>query len=315
MTIDNKDKPLFEKLLSNPEISNAIDELAIDDLFSKMFGSNNTLNIELSTMMKLYEELLQLIVDDVGGQYFIDNIKSNNKRVSLSSLSFDSPIVIRDDRFEFIFRFCEFNKGVTFDCETMNLSTLDMSIVYGNLVLTDKCKLIYNKALNISSKSVCDIYIPKSVKRITAIDSYVRKIENDSIEVDLRPYECENMEFEDNSFDVVVSTFCLCSVTDVNKTLQEVRRVLRNNGRLLLLEHGKAHNRFLQYVQKATNPFFNCLACGCNVNRDYFQQMREMGFVMQEESIRRCKIQPSLIAGHLYRAVAIVKKGDDEWKN
>ena len=166
MTIDDKNKPLLEKLLSNPEIANAIDELAIDDLFSKMFGSNNTLNIELSTMMKLYEELLQLIVDDVGGQYFIDNIKSNNKRVSLSSLSFDSPIVIRDDRFEFIFRFCEFNKGVTFDCETMNLSTLDMSIVYGNLVLTDKCKLIYNKALNISSKSACDIYIPKSVKRI-----------------------------------------------------------------------------------------------------------------------------------------------------
>ena len=166
MTIDDKDKRLLEKLLSNPEIANAIDELAIDDLFSKMFGSNNTLNIELSTMMKLYEELLQLIVDDVGGQYFIDNIKSNNKRVSLSSLSFDSPIVIRDDRFEFIFRFCEFNKGVTFDCETMNLSTLDMSIVYGNLVLTDKCKLIYNKALNISSKSACDIYIPKSVKRI-----------------------------------------------------------------------------------------------------------------------------------------------------
>ena len=166
MTIDNKDKQFLEKLLSNPEIANAIDELAIDDLFSKMFGSNNTLNIESSTMMKLYEELLQLIVDDVGGQYFIDNIKSNNKSVSLSSLSFDSPIVIRDDRFEFIFRFCEFNKGVTFDCETMNLSALDMSIVYGNLVLTDKCKLIYNKALNISSKSVCDIYIPKSVKRI-----------------------------------------------------------------------------------------------------------------------------------------------------
>ena len=166
MTINDKDKPLLEKLLSNPEIANAIDELDIHDLWSKIRVLDNTLNIELSRMMKLYEELLQLIVDDVGGQYFIDNIKSNNKRVSLSSLSFDSPIVIRDDRFEFIFRFCEFNKGVTFDCETMNLSTLDMSIVYGNLVLTDKCKLIYNKALNISSKSACDIYIPKSVKRI-----------------------------------------------------------------------------------------------------------------------------------------------------
>ena len=166
MTIDDKDKPLIEKLLSIPEISSAIDELDIDGLWSQMFVSNNTLNVELSRIMKLYEEILQLIVDDVGGQYFIDNIKSNNKKITLSSLSFDSPVVVRDDRFEFIFRFCEFNKGVTFDCETMNLSALDMSTVYGNLVLTDKCKLIYNKALNISSKSVCDIYIPKSVKRI-----------------------------------------------------------------------------------------------------------------------------------------------------
>ena len=166
MIIDDKDKPLLEKLLSIPEISSAIDELDIDGLWSQMFVSNNTLNIELSRIMKLYEEILQLIVDDVGGQYFIDNIKSNNKQISLSSLSFDSPVVVRDDRFEFIFRFCEFNKGVTFDCEMMNLLVLDMSTVYGNLVLTDKCKLIYNKALNVSDRSVCDIYIPKSVKRI-----------------------------------------------------------------------------------------------------------------------------------------------------
>ena len=166
MTIDDKDKPPLEKLLSIPEISSAIDELDIQGLWSKISVLDNTLNIELSRIMKLYEEILQLIVDDVGGQYFIDNIKSNNKKISLSSLSFDSPIVVKDNRFEFVFRFCEFNKGVTFDCEMMDLLALDMSIVYGNLVLTDKCKLIYNKALNISSKSVCDIYIPKSVNWI-----------------------------------------------------------------------------------------------------------------------------------------------------
>ena len=166
MTIDDKDKPLLEKLLSNPEIANAIDELDIHDLWSKIRVLDNTLNIELSRMMELYEEILQLIIDDVGGQYFIDNIKSSSKKISLSDLSFDSPIVVRDDRFEFVFRFCEFNKGITFDCETINLSALDMSTVYGNLVLTDKCKLIYNRALNVSDLSICNIYIPKSVKRI-----------------------------------------------------------------------------------------------------------------------------------------------------
>ena len=178
MIIDDKDKPLLEKLLSNPEIASAIDELDIDDLLSKMSVSDNTRNIGLSTLMKLYEEILQLIIDDIGGQYFIDNIKSNNKRVSLSDLSFDSPIVVRDDRFEFIFRFCEFNKGVTFDCERVNLSALDMSTVYGNLVLTDKCKLIYNKALNVSNRSVCDIYIPKSVKWIGKLspNAYINNV-------------------------------------------------------------------------------------------------------------------------------------------
>ena len=166
MTINDKDKPLLEKLLSNPEIANAIDELAIDDLLSKMKMpvSDNALNIKLSRMMELYEEILQLIVDDVGGQYFIDNIKSNNPMIHLSSLSFDSPIVVKEDRF--VFRFCEFNKGVTFDCATINLSALDMSTVYDNLVLTDKCKLIYSNALNISDRSICNIYIPKSVKWI-----------------------------------------------------------------------------------------------------------------------------------------------------
>ena len=166
MTINDKDKPLLEKLLSIPEISSAIDELDIHDLWSKIRVLDNTLNIELSRVMELYEEILQLIIDDVGGQYFIDNIKSSSKKISLSDLSFDSPIVVRDDRFEFVFRFCEFNKGITFDCETINLSALDMSTVYGNLVLTDKCKLIYNRALNVSDLSICNIYIPKSVKRI-----------------------------------------------------------------------------------------------------------------------------------------------------
>ena len=180
MTIDDKDKQLLEKLLSNPEIANAIDELNVQDLLSKikMFVSDNTLNIELSRMMELYEEILQLIIDDVGGQYFIDNIKSSSKKISLSDLSFDSPIVVRDDRFEFIFRFCEFNKGITFDCEMMNLSALDMSTVYGNLVLTDKCKLIYNRALNVSDLSICNIYIPKSVKRIgkLAPNAYTKNV-------------------------------------------------------------------------------------------------------------------------------------------
>lgn len=107
------------------------------------------------------------------------------------------------------------------------------------------------------------------------------------------------MKFDDNSFDVVVSTFCLCSVVGLDKALQEIRRVLKDGGLFLVLEHGKAKNCFLQFIQKIVNPLYNLFACGCNVNRDYFIMLKEMGFIMQEESIRICGIHPSLIAGHL----------------
>lgn len=39
-------------------------------------------------------------------------------------------------------------------------------------------------------------YYPDNVKKITAIDSYVREIHDHRIKVTLWPYQCENMKFE-----------------------------------------------------------------------------------------------------------------------
>lgn len=47
----------------------------------------------------------------------------------------------------------------------------------------------------------------------------------------------EDLRFEDDSFDTVVSTLVLCGVDDQPRSLREVRRVLRPGGRLLFLEH------------------------------------------------------------------------------
>ena len=47
----------------------------------------------------------------------------------------------------------------------------------------------------------------------------------------------EDLPFEDDTFDVVVSTLVLCGVDDQPRALREIRRVLRPGGRLLFLEH------------------------------------------------------------------------------
>ena len=47
----------------------------------------------------------------------------------------------------------------------------------------------------------------------------------------------EDLPFEDDTFDVVVSTLVLCGVDDQPRAVREIRRVLRPGGRFLFLEH------------------------------------------------------------------------------
>lgn len=44
---------------------------------------------------------------------------------------------------------------------------------------------------------------------------------------------CEQVPFPDEYFDAVVCALVLCSVTDVDQSLIEARRVLRAGGRLI----------------------------------------------------------------------------------
>jgi ubiquinone/menaquinone biosynthesis C-methylase UbiE len=47
----------------------------------------------------------------------------------------------------------------------------------------------------------------------------------------------EQLPFEDDSFDTVVSMLVLCTVENQQRALQEIRRVLRPNGQFLFSEH------------------------------------------------------------------------------
>ena len=46
------------------------------------------------------------------------------------------------------------------------------------------------------------------------------------------------MTYKDNAFDTLVSTFTLCSMDDPILVLKEMKRVLKDNGILLMIEHG-----------------------------------------------------------------------------
>ena len=76
------------------------------------------------------------------------------------------------------------------------------------------------------------------------------------------------LPFEDGSFDFVVDTFSLCVIEDPVAALREVRRVLRPNGRAVLIEHSKSDVRPLGAYQDLTSKPVKTMSKGCVWNQD-----------------------------------------------
>ena len=83
-----------------------------------------------------------------------------------------------------------------------------------------------------------------------------------------------------STVDTVVSTLVLCSVGDVDEVLAEVRRVLRPQGRLLLLEHvaGPTGTR-TRAAQRLLTPAWSRVAGGCSLEQDTRAALDRSGFV------------------------------------
>ena len=87
----------------------------------------------------------------------------------------------------------------------------------------------------------------------------------------------EDLPFDDDSFDTVVSTLVLCGVDDQVRALGEVRRVLRPGGRLLFLEHVRSDDPGLARFQDRMN-WLNRLVVQCDCNRPTLATIESEGF-------------------------------------
>jgi ubiquinone/menaquinone biosynthesis C-methylase UbiE len=69
--------------------------------------------------------------------------------------------------------------------------------------------------------------------------------------VHLQEGDAHNLPFADESFDTVVCTFSLCNIPDLHRALAEMRRVLRPDGRLVLVDHIRSTSKPIYWLQKA----------------------------------------------------------------
>ena len=89
----------------------------------------------------------------------------------------------------------------------------------------------------------------------------------------------EDLPFEDDSFDTVVTTLVLCGVDDQPRAVREARRVLRPGGRLLFLEHVRAEDPGFARFQDRMN-WLNRVVVGCDCNRPTLATIEAEGFTV-----------------------------------
>lgn len=126
-------------------------------------------------------------------------------------------------------------------------------------------------------------------KSITAIDfskgmleKARRKAQKKELKADLEHMDVEDLQFDDQSFDTVLATFVFCSVGDPIKGLQELKRVCKRNGKVILLEHVRPATKLLGRLFDLLSPITVKLI-GANINRNTVLNMRMAGLHIIEE--------------------------------
>ena len=97
--------------------------------------------------------------------------------------------------------------------------------------------------------------------------------------------DVQNLDFPDDSFDMVITSCVFCSVTDPIKGFQEINRVLKPDGIGLHLEHVRSKKPVIGKLMDLLNPIVVRMM-GANINRDTAENIRRSGLRIMEEKDR-----------------------------
>lgn len=117
-------------------------------------------------------------------------------------------------------------------------------------------------------------YYSERVQRVCGVDPSAellalarRNARGARFAVELAQESAERLPFADASFDSAVMTWTLCSIADPAAALREIRRALKQGGRLFFVEHGASHEPRVAAWQRRLTPLWRPLAGGCHLDR------------------------------------------------
>lgn len=162
-------------------------------------------------------------------------------------------------------------------------------------------------------------HYPEAVTEVVAIEPSegmnaraARAIAASRIPVQSIATGAEQLPVPDRSIDTVVSTLVLCTVSDPRRVLGEIHRVLRDDGRFVILEHGLSDDIKIARWQHRLNGLQRLVACGCNLDRRIRDLVEGASFrfdeIRQFYAPKLPKTHGWITTGHCHPERAALKK-------
>jgi ubiquinone/menaquinone biosynthesis C-methylase UbiE len=150
-----------------------------------------------------------------------------------------------------------------------------------------------------------NLHLYRPAARITAVDIDRERlamaaetvVENGlSGQITISCADAQHLPFAGDSFDCVVGTLVFCSIPNPKDALGEVKRVLRPDGRLLLLEHVRGLTPVMQRLTDWLHPLWFAIQGECHLNRETASTVAEAGFEVIETSTHTWGLLQRIIA-------------------
>lgn len=104
--------------------------------------------------------------------------------------------------------------------------------------------------------------------------------------VTLKQMNAESLSaFPDAAFDTVTASLVLCTVPDATSALREMARVVKPEGKIVLIEHVLAPNPVIGAGMRMLAPLQR-RHMACNIDRRTDRLVREMGFRVEQDESR-----------------------------